>query len=134
LNTSNLLLACPPPAPDAGISVLVFWRRFGADSFTAARRARVDAFVTKAVIADPRWPAAAAGDAAAAIGIALSQHATRFPDLQFDVAMTAVLLCGLNGDPAARVVLAAMLRNRRVPERIAASWCATPASSEQGEF
>ena len=132
MNATSLFLASTPPAPDATVSVLVFWRCFAFDEFTAERRARVEAFVTRAAIADPRWPLAAAGDAAAAIAIALSRY-SRFPDLAFDVAATAVLLCALRGDPAARVVLSAMLRNHRAIDRIASSWCATPLTTGRGE-
>jgi hypothetical protein len=131
LSSSNLLHASPPPAA----SVLLFWRCFGSGELTAVRRARVEAFVTKAAIADRRWPLAAAGNAAAAIGIALSRHDRILPDLQFDVAMTAVLFCALRGDPAARVVLAAMVRHHggdRVSERVAASWTAAPSDAGRG--
>jgi hypothetical protein len=127
MNATNLFLVSPPPAPDARVSVLAFWRCFAFDEFTAERRARVEAFVTRAVIADPRWRLAAAGDAASAIGIALSRHTRFLPDLAFDVAATAVLFCALRGDPAARVVLGAMIRNHCVRESIASSWSATPS-------
>lgn len=132
MNATSLFLPSPPPAPDARVSVLVFWRCFAADQFTAERRTRVEAFVVRAAIADPRWRLAASGDAAAAIGIALSRY-SRLPDVAFDVAATAVLLCALRGDPAARVVLAAIMRNHRVSERIAASWCASSPINGRGE-
>lgn len=132
MNETNLLLASPPPAPDARVSVLAFWRCFSSDEFSTERRTRVEAFVVRAAIADPRWRRAASGDAAAAIGIALSRY-TNFSDVAFDVAATAVLLCALRGDPAARVVLGAMLRNHRVVDRIASSWCATPPATGRGE-
>lgn len=132
MNTTNLLFASPPPAPDDRISVLGFWCCFAADEFTVERRTRVEAFVVRAAIADPRWRLAASGDAAAAIGIALSRY-TNYPDVAFDVAATAVLLCALRGDPAARVVLGAMLRNHRVVDCIASSWCATSLTTGRGE-
>ena len=95
MNTPNLFLLAPPRrSTDDAVSVLRFWCLFAPDEFTDARRARVEAFVTKAAIPDRRWPQAAAGDAAAAIGIALSRQVSVYPDLRFDVAMTAVLFCG----------------------------------------
>jgi hypothetical protein len=135
MNAPNILQASPPHEADAARSVLVFWRSFAADEFGAARRARVGAFVTRAAIADARWRLAAAGDAASAIGIALSRRSTVFPDLRFDVGMTAVLYCALQGDAAARVVLASMVRghgDRITQDRIAASWGA-PAAATEGE-
>ena len=59
----------PVSGEDPGVSVLAYWRLFGADDFTPGRRARVRNFVERAAIVDePRWKEAARGDGAAAIG------------------------------------------------------------------
>jgi hypothetical protein len=120
----------PRPAPasgeDSGVSVLAYWRLFGADDFTPGRRARVRNFVERAAIIDePRWKEAARGDGAAAIGIAISRRPAVVPDLRFDVAMTAVLHCALRGDAAAAVVLAGTVRrygDRPRSAAVAAMW------------
>lgn len=60
---------------------------------------------------DRRWPAARAGNAAAAVGVALRFLAEFEPDgPDADLVMSALLVCAAEGDPAAACVLAHALR------------------------
>ncbi|EFI51355.1 hypothetical protein [Afipia sp. 1NLS2] len=65
-----------------------------------------------AVLGEPGWQQAVAGDAAEAIGIALPLIHSGESGLRLDVVMSAVLLCALNGNPAAVLMLAHALDSR----------------------
>lgn len=65
-----------------------------------------------AVLGEPGWQRAVAGDAAEAIGIALPIIASGESGSRLDIVMSAVLLCALQGNPAAALLLAHALDNR----------------------
>jgi len=65
-----------------------------------------------AVLGEPGWQRAVAGDAAEAIGIALPIIHSGECGSRLDIVMSAVLLCALNGNPAAALLLAHALDNR----------------------
>jgi len=90
---------------------LGWWRMLPPHMLRDAERCLVgSALEGLAVIGGGKKVAAAlAGDAASAISVALSLVPLREVTLQVDVAMTALLSCALNGDPAAVLVLAHIL-------------------------
>ena len=65
-----------------------------------------------AVLGEPGWRRAVAGDAAEAIGIALPLIHSGESGSRLDIVMSAVLLCALQGNPAAALLLAHALDNR----------------------
>jgi hypothetical protein len=79
------------------------------------------------LLREARWSAAAKGDPAAAVGLALELGPGAFGRPEFDVAMTSLALCAHGGDPAARLALRHLLG--RLPGAgpaetlIADSWC-----------
>lgn len=105
-----------------------YWRILREDEFDDAHRAEVSTFLNnEAPCGSPDWQKAIAGDAAAAIAIALQHPLDGFPNEQTDMAMTAVLYCALNGDAAAAVMIADVVRsipNGRLSARIRTSWLA----------
>jgi hypothetical protein len=105
------------------------WRFTRADSFDAAALHDMKSAIAKVALpGEPRWRHAAAGDASAAIGIALGMHSSRTTHQKYDFAMTALAICGLQGSAAACVVLSHMIRRLpgagRAEARIATSWLA----------
>ena len=98
----------------ATASPLSWWREtppqhLGHSQMKALRRHLVEL----GILGDEDWPRAARGDAAAAIAVAIrviwNPSASR--DL-LDIAMSAVVVVALDGDAAARDVLAHALRRR----------------------
>ncbi|GEO97871.1 hypothetical protein [Methylobacterium haplocladii] len=112
---------------DAGATVdrpLEAWRtldreRIGPDVVATIRRALFDSVA----IHDGRWPGVRRGDAASAVGVAV--RVLRRPGLPSpvcDIAMSAVLVHAVTGDPAAALVLAhglqRLARGRRDAARL----------------
>jgi len=60
---------------------------------------------------EPRWRAAVAGDAASAIGVALSMNPKGPFRQKFDLAMTALAACACEGSAAACVVVGNVILN-----------------------
>jgi hypothetical protein len=116
--------------PDA----LTHWRRLPADQFTASEIEDLQfALANAALLREPRWDAAAQGDAAAANGIALGMLPIERIVVRHDLAMTALVLCALKGSAGAAVALAHVLR--KIPAghpragRLGASWLARNLAS-----
>lgn len=84
----------------------------GRPIFTPMRSARCD-FVASQVefFGEPRWRAAVAGDAASAIGVALSMNPKGPFRQKFDLAMTALAACACEGSAAACVVVGNVILN-----------------------
>lgn len=106
---------------------LRWWRVTKADNFHAPSLGQMKAAVANiAMLAEPRWRAAASGDAAAAIAIVLAMGTENYSTLKFDICMTALVVCACEGDAASCLVIAWVLR--RLPKaktrekRIATSW------------
>jgi hypothetical protein len=129
---------------DAGQPVppLHWWRSRPADIFAQSHiKALRRAVIGIGLLGEPRWPAAAGGDAAAAIGIALRAAArSDIVGPQRDLVMTALLRCALAGNPAAALVLSHVLHWLRGHDpnflALSASWlnagtlpCTRPDSS-----
>ena len=123
-----------PSSREAVGHCLTWWRRKPADRYDAAT-VRMMRITLNAVDmpGEERWSAAAAGDAAAAIGVAYrtKDHAC-WP---FDPAMTALALAASVGDAAACVMLATVLRGipgaGKSEARIATSWLARAFASHR---
>lgn len=113
------------------ISPLAWWRNLCAPAFTPEHATALRQRLVRAKIPGAhRFRDASRGDAAAAIGIAL--RLLRDPEVnpdRLDVALSAVQLCALNGDWAARDVLVLALRRSGDPASalIAESWRRAPA-------
>ncbi|MEE7493297.1 hypothetical protein [Methylobacterium oryzae] len=114
--------ACPLP----------LWRTRGPSAITAAEvRVLADAISATAILHEPRWPAARAGDSAAAAAVAIDRIHRQGPEGPLaDLVMgNLVVLARRDGDATARVILAHALRSlaRRYPgrtdlHRIADGW------------
>ena len=115
----------------AGVSSvppLHWWRRLQADALTDVHRAILRKAVSGfGMIGEPRWPDAAMGDPAAAIGVALrSVKNASTPRPQLDLVMSALLRCAIAGDAAAINALTHVLGLTAADDPscalIAASW------------
>ncbi|WP_426437191.1 hypothetical protein [Bradyrhizobium genosp. P] len=106
---------------------LSWWRNMRADRFnaTVAKLLR-EAVAVVAIIEEPTWNAAVAGDAGAAVGLALRLNPVSSSPAIYDLVMTALLACAAEDDTTACLVMAHMLRRRpssgRAEARIATSW------------
>lgn len=126
---SGTEIAGPPRTGGADRAELAtaIWRTRPADAIGVADlRAMKNATVVAASAGDAAWRRAAAGDAAAAVGVALGIFRAHRLGASFDAAMTTVAVCALQGDAAACLVTSHMLR--RLPHagrreaRFATSW------------
>ena len=114
-----------------------YWRHHLAQDYDKRTVRRMRAFLAKIDLpAEDRWSAAAAGDAAAAIGIAFGLRSADSSRLDFCSAMTALAVCAFIGDEASRVVIAKVLRSlpdaTEVQNRVADSWLALPSGDRRG--
>lgn len=113
----------PPVASDeAGIDVGIrpipiwqLWRSLPANAFGAPEQAELkDLLVTVRPLRVEHWDAALAGDAAAAVALALRMSGVDVLDsVRHDLVMSMVLLHTIAGSAAARTVLAFTLDRRR---------------------
>lgn len=106
---------------------LRWWRSTRADNFHApALNLMRVAVANVAMLGEPRWRDAAAGDPAAAVAIALAMGPENSQALKFDMCMTALVVCACAGDAASCLVVAWMLKrmpnSKRREKRLAASW------------
>lgn len=102
--------ACIPQ--DEPIAAQALWRTVPSYACGAAELERLRDLLRDVVILDePRWREAAAGDAAAAIGIAMEIcNPDDGPSSIFDLAMSALFACVLDSDQAAGLVFAHIVR------------------------
>lgn len=100
--------------------VLGYWRTVPAQSFDSHMRAEIRDWVRGLSAIDPRWRAAIAGDAAAAIAIALEMRLIVEVCLTVDVAMTILLACAFD-NAAAALVLCDSLKRIPLPRRTRAT-------------
>ena len=89
--------------------------------------ARENELAVITILHEPRWRAAITGDAAAAIGLALSYDRPETPPPLFDAIMTLVSIAALRGDGAAILVLrqklARFARTNPPSRRAYERWC-----------
>jgi hypothetical protein len=106
---------------------LTWWRTMRAEQLdaTAAIVLR-KSIATIAIIDEPSWRAAAIGDVAAAVGLALRLDPARATPIAFDLVMTALAACAADGDSTACLAMSFVLRRRpgasKSEARIATSW------------
>ena len=112
---------------DSATYPLSLWRTLRAVQFEATDLTAIRLLLAKLVLFDrPKWRDAIAGDAAAAIAVAVSFLPIDNVTHQVDLAMTALIRCAIEGDLAAAIVVANILR--RLPgsapshRQIATSW------------
>ncbi len=95
---------------------LSWWRTLRADQFNRTHVVRARRVLIKsAIIGEPHWFLAAAGDAAVAIGVALraqKRASDHHLSLDLDLAMTAVLNLAIQGNEVARLLMASALRRQ----------------------
>lgn len=112
---------------DSAIYPLSLWRTLRAAQFEAADLTAIRVLLAKlALLGRSKWRDAVAGDAPAAIAVALSFLPIDNVTRQVDVAMTALVRCAIEGDLAAAIVIANILRNlpgsTPLHRQIATSW------------
>lgn len=123
----------PESQPITGF--LALWRTAGPDEIDDATVDALRSSLMRCSVSlhDRRWPEAARGTAAAAVGIAVDRvHEGSAPDgVAADLAMSALLPHAHRGDPAATLVLSYALQalGRARPDRgraaaLARSWAA----------
>jgi hypothetical protein len=106
---------------------LALWRTARANGFNDATASLLrEALVNVYIIKEPAWPAAAKGDASAAIGLALRLwHEDAGPNT-YDLVMTALAACAAEDRAGACLAMSYALRRwygaGRAQDRIAASW------------
>jgi hypothetical protein len=114
-----------PVAP--GCSPTKWWRGIAAPNFHVMALSAMQASIEKVeILGEPRWRDAVAGDAAAAVGMALLFNRHKASQGKLDLVMTALVINACGGDATACVVLSNVIR--RLPgagkreARIATSW------------
>jgi hypothetical protein len=106
---------------------LRWWRSTRAFNFHAPALSQMRAAIANvAMLGEPRWSDAAAGDPAAAVAIALAMGPANSHALKFDMCMTALVVCACEGDAASCLVIAYMLKRLpkvgRREKRLSTSW------------
>ena len=108
---------------------LQWWRTLPPQAFSERRVEALTAVLSRlSIFGEALWPAAAAGDATAAMGVALRlSKGMEQPTAIVNIAATALLRPALAGSPAAVLVLASIIRRLvRGPggRRLAKAWLA----------
>jgi hypothetical protein len=114
-------------AGDRLIPSLHWWRTLPAPALTGEHMETLGKTLSVfLILGEPQWKSAVAGDAAAAVGVALRVTKDReAPTAAVDIVMTALLRPAVAGDPAAALVLAAVidrLVGASAGHRLATSW------------
>jgi hypothetical protein len=114
-----------PVAP--GCSPTRWWRSIAAPNFHAMALGAMQAVIEKVeMLGEPRWHDAVAGDATAAVAMALLFNRQKASPGKLDLVMTALVINACDGNATACVVLSNIIR--RLPgagereARIATSW------------
>lgn len=123
-------VACVLPLAESGAKgpSLRWWRRLPSYDFTATHLAVIRKAISGfLLISEPHWPAAAKGNPAAAVGVALRTIKRQGkPSPGFDLVMSALLRCAIEGSATAVLVLAHVLDRMATKDRscaaLAASW------------
>ena len=124
----------PFAAPD--LSPLAWWRTLPSNLLRDVEHLLVIDTLNTICLMDrhDEFAAALRGDAAAAVGVALSLLPIHQVTLTVDIAMTALLRCALAGDATATMVVANLLRRVELDHpfatRLSTSWCMRVASED----
>lgn len=103
------------PAPNlATLSPLIWWRTHRPNILLCSRIGRIrEALLETEIHTEPDWSRAILGDAAVAIRIAVEQmKAHKITAAEVDLALSAVLACALEGEPASSILISSALRRR----------------------
>jgi hypothetical protein len=106
---------------------LRWWRTMRAEAFDAST-ARIlrEAIAVIAIIDEPTWHAAASGQVAAAVGLALRLNPQHTSPTLHDLVMTALVACAAEDDATACLAMAHALRRSpgagRSEAKLATSW------------
>jgi hypothetical protein len=110
-----------------GCSPTRWWRGIAAPNFHVMALGAMQAAIEKVeMLGEPRWRDAVAGDAAAAVGMALLFDRQKASPGKLDLVMTALVINACDGNATACVMLSNVIR--RLPgagkreARIATSW------------
>jgi hypothetical protein len=111
----------------SAIYPLSLWRTLRANEFEASDLAAIEGLLAKTVLfGQPKWRDAVAGDVPAAVAVAVSLLPIDNVTFQVDLAMTALIRGAIEGDFAAAIVVANILRHlpgsMLLHRRIATSW------------
>jgi hypothetical protein len=88
------------------------WRTLRALQFSSHDVTSMRAVLAKtSLFGQPKWAAAASGDATAAVAVAVSFIPVDEITPSLDLAMTALITCAIEGDPGAATVASNMLRH-----------------------
>lgn len=115
------------PMNAQGRPTLTWWRTKPAESFDEVSARQIRQMLSTVAIMDvPTWRAAADGDSAAVVGLALRLDPQRVTINGLDLVMTALAACAATGDAAACLAMAHCMR-RFFPKskreaRLATSW------------
>lgn len=101
------------PAP-AQFSPLIWWRTRRPSPLLCKGIGGIrEALLGTEIQGEPEWPRAILGDAAVAIRIAVGQmKVCKITATEVDIALSAVLACALEGEPASAIVVSSALRRR----------------------
>ena len=119
---------------------LRWWRQLPAPAFTAVHVAVLRRAVAGIyIIGEPDWPAAAKGNPAAAVGVVLREiKRRRRPNPGFNLVMSALLRCAIEGSTTAALVLEYALGRMAAKDpacvAIAASWQAITLGRREPEI
>lgn len=108
-------LAPTSSVPDlAPFSPLIWWRTRRPSALLCRGIGGIrEALLGTEIHGEPDWPRAILGDAAIAIRIAVGQMQARtITATEVDLALSAVLACALEGEPASAIVISSALRRR----------------------
>jgi hypothetical protein len=117
LDNSALSLSLPnpisPPNPRP-FSPLTWWRTRPPSPFLCRGIGEIrGALLGTEIHGEPDWHRAIQGDAAVAIRVAVNQlKVCKIGAGEIDVALSAVLACALEGDPASAILISSALRRR----------------------
>ena len=117
----------PWPFNLGDVTPLEWWRTMPADHLGDVERLHLGATLEKiCVMKDHQWLSALRGDAAASIAIAIGAMPIDQVTLEVDLAMSALMLCALDGSAGAALVLSHILRRTALDhpfaEDLSASW------------
>jgi hypothetical protein len=120
---ADAVISLPRRIDAGGENRLRWWRTMPPGMFTSDdRQALQDILSATAIIGEREWKYARRGCAASAFGIALPMIPIVRSGPIVDLAMSAVLLCALNGNGAAAGVMVHALRSLAGGRELAAEW------------
>jgi hypothetical protein len=110
--TASGNLAPFPSAPD--LTPLIWWRTRRPSALLCRGIGGIrEALLGTEIDGEPDWHRAILGDAAVAIRVAVGQMKVRkIRAGEIDLALSAVLACALEGDPASAILISSALRRR----------------------